>query len=450
VILMGMAAIVLGGGGPIPTPVIASPSPSSGERGETLTVLINGRCFAKDATVSFSGTGITINSTTRVSSVQLSLSITIAIDAATTARNVTVSNIAGGTNDVASSAFTVALFPAPTNLTAVQDLVTPTTVNLSWTDNSGTETGFEIQRSVADAESWSTIHTTAPSVTTYANTGLAYGSYDYRVRATKSAGTSGWSSTATITLDGDAVTFLEAAEITDPTQRQAISDLVASLKAASLWERMVAIYPFVGGTAAAHKWNLKDPRDLDAAKRLTFAGTLTHSANGVLPNGTNGWANTFVDLNEDVAQYSFHFSYYSRTNTAPDGTDRMLFGSTTSSYYDIYSTGTIDIATGASQPTINLTSQTNFNKLMGFSVYGFDNFNAYRGATQIGTNTNQRYGYWPSGNCYLFCWNNSGTPQLFTNRQCALASFGLGLTPSMWDDFNTIVEAYQTALGRNV
>ncbi len=51
----------------------------------------------------------------------------------------------------------------------------------------------------------------------------------------------------------------------------ALDGLVRGLKDEGLWAKMQAIYPFIGGTEALHKWNLKDPRDLDAAYRLTFS-----------------------------------------------------------------------------------------------------------------------------------------------------------------------------------
>ena len=68
--------------------------------------------------------------------------------------------------------------------------------------------------------------------------------------------------------DPDAIAFLMAAGITDGTQAAAINTLVIRMKADGIWTKMKAIYPFVGGSAASHKWNLKDPRDLDAAYRL--------------------------------------------------------------------------------------------------------------------------------------------------------------------------------------
>jgi hypothetical protein len=104
-------------------------------------------------------------------------------------------------------------------------------------------------------------------------------------------------------VDSDAQAFITAAGITDPTQQTAINTLVVGLKADSLWTSMYAIYPFVGGTASSHKWTLKDPRDLDVANRLLFNGGITHSSNGMLFNGTNGWAE--IALSNGVNCYSF-------------------------------------------------------------------------------------------------------------------------------------------------
>jgi hypothetical protein len=66
-------------------------------------------------------------------------------------------------------------------------------------------------------------------------------------------------------VDADATAFIAAAGITNLTQAAAISTLVDDLKTYGLWTKMKALYPFVGGSAASHKFNLKDPRDLDAA-----------------------------------------------------------------------------------------------------------------------------------------------------------------------------------------
>ena len=103
-------------------------------------------------------------------------------------------------------------------------------------------------------------------------------------------------------FDADAQAFITAAVITDVTQQNAINTLVVDLKGYSIWTKFSAIYPIVGGTAAQHKFNLKNPLDTDAAFRLVFSGGWTHSANGALPNGTNGYADTKVNaFNEPLA-----------------------------------------------------------------------------------------------------------------------------------------------------
>jgi hypothetical protein len=98
---------------------------------------------------------------------------------------------------------------------------------------------------------------------------------------------------SSIIVDPDAQAFITAAGITDPTQQTAINTLVVGLKADGLWTPMQALYPFVGGTATTHKYNLKDPRDLDAAYRIGFSGGWTHNSNGALGNAINTIADTY-------------------------------------------------------------------------------------------------------------------------------------------------------------
>ena len=107
-----------------------------------------------------------------------------------------------------------------------------------------------------------------------------------------------------IPFDTDAQAFITAAGITDSTQQNAINQLVLDLKSYSLWTKMSAIYPFVGGTSTTHKFNLKDPRDLDVAYRLAFFGGWTHNANGITGNGTNTYADTFSFSYRTIGVYS--------------------------------------------------------------------------------------------------------------------------------------------------
>ncbi|HYO08098.1 MAG TPA: fibronectin type III domain-containing protein [Tepidisphaeraceae bacterium] len=74
-----------------------------------------------------------------------------------------------------------------------------TQINVSWNDVAG-ETGYVVERSADGASGWAQVGTTSTGVTAFANTGLAAGTtYFYRVRATGSAGGSGYSATASAT-----------------------------------------------------------------------------------------------------------------------------------------------------------------------------------------------------------------------------------------------------------
>jgi hypothetical protein len=71
--------------------------------------------------------------------------------------------------------------------------VSSSQINLTWSDNSNNEDGFEIERSL-DGVTFSTIATTAANVTDYSDTGLAAETtYDYRVLAFNANGNNGYS-----------------------------------------------------------------------------------------------------------------------------------------------------------------------------------------------------------------------------------------------------------------
>ena len=246
-------------------------------------------------------------------------------------------------------------------------------------------------------------------------------------------------------VDPDAQAFITAAGITDPTQQSAINQLVVDLKGHSIWTKFKAIYPIVGGTASTHKWNLKDPRDLDAAFRLTFSTGWTHSANGMLPNGTSAYADTNLNDNTILNLNSVHISYYSRTNeniTAIEiGAglfDGLFIEARTSgtSYYRVHSSALLSHSDTDSR-AFYLANRTASNLM-----------NAWKNGVKVVTGTGastlkQNY------NIYIGALN-IGAANYPTGKQCAFASIGDGLTDSEAANFYTAVQAYQTTLSRQV
>jgi hypothetical protein len=73
-------------------------------------------------------------------------------------------------------------------------------INLSWTDNSNNEQSFEIQYKKSSTTTWLALATTGANVESRSASGLDAGtSYDFRIRAVNTDGSSAWSNTATAT-----------------------------------------------------------------------------------------------------------------------------------------------------------------------------------------------------------------------------------------------------------
>ena len=249
-------------------------------------------------------------------------------------------------------------------------------------------------------------------------------------------------------VDPDAQAFITAAAITDPTQQSAINTLVVDLKGYSIWTKFKAIYPIVGGSASSHKWNLKDPRDLDAAFRLTFASGWTHSSTGMTPS--NAYADTFFNSSVDGQQNSQHISYYSRTNS--NGTEIEIGGVDASSRYSFIEARTAGISYyGVNQftPFISHSDSDSrafyiANRTASNVINGWKNGVKLATGTTASASTNVAY--------QLGAVNNLVVPgnKFYSTKQCAFASIGDGLTDTEAANFYTAVQAFQTTLSRNI
>jgi hypothetical protein len=258
-------------------------------------------------------------------------------------------------------------------------------------------------------------------------------------------------------LDPDAEAFIIAAGINKPIQEAAINNLVIGLKADGLWNKMKAIYPFVGGTATAHKFNLKDPRDLDAAFRLVFFGGWVHDINGSQPNGTNAYADTKLIPASVLTLNSNHLSYYSRTNNNASvdfdmGVGTSL-GTMSNSLFIRRSSNTAGYDSGNALGNNRIVfSNTDSLGFYNGSITANNSRKYYKnGISQI-SNTTISIQANPNANLFIAAYNeyNAAGANYFGSKQAAFASIGDGLNDTEAANLYTRVQAFQTDLSRQV
>lgn len=249
-------------------------------------------------------------------------------------------------------------------------------------------------------------------------------------------------------FDSDAEAFINVTGISG-SNATAINNLVVALKNQNMWNDMVAIYPMIGGTATTHKYNLKNPQDTDAAFRLNFVGGWTHNSSGAKPDGVSGtYADTFfVPQTHFAGLNDSHLSYYSFTNSA--AADDVEIGATNAA------------AAGETLLAMRFSdgNQYVFVNKIGASggapgnsnglLVGVRNGTAtlgYRNGTAV-VNTSTGTAAFTSRKLYLAAQNDGTTGYRNSSRGCSFASIGYGLDGA---NLSTIINNYQTELGRNV
>jgi hypothetical protein len=250
-----------------------------------------------------------------------------------------------------------------------------------------------------------------------------------------------------ITYDADAQRFMDSSGITDSTHKSAINNLVKQLKDSSLWTKFVAVYPMVGGTATTTKWNLKDPRDLDAAYRLTYTGSPVFASTGMTPSNGN-YADTH--LNDNTLTYNnCSMGYYSRTsntvNGADMGCDNIIVPENTlwiyatglgpgmNAYFFNNGNGVFEGISGSTQGLFSVSATSG-----DITMYRNGVVTANAGNAPTNSNTAETILIGMSRS------ENSG------QRECAFAYISTGLTTAETLTLYNIVQKFQTTLSRTV
>jgi hypothetical protein len=248
-------------------------------------------------------------------------------------------------------------------------------------------------------------------------------------------------------LDADVLSFFARSGLTDATQRAAVATMVSRLKTGGLWPLLYALWPLVGGSAAAHAENL-----MSSDYAMTWVNSPTHSANGVAFNGTTQYGNT--GFNAQTAAWN-DCSLGAYINSAGTGTTGLLVaqddGTTSEFVLNNLAGSTLasfDVGAYAGRSG-NATLSSNTGLIAG-SRAGAADKRTYQNGSLINSATGAGASPMPNLVMFLAAYNYMGSPALRFNGRLAFAWIGRNLSTAQHSAMYTIVQAFQTTLGRNV
>lgn len=242
--------------------------------------------------------------------------------------------------------------------------------------------------------------------------------------------------------------WIAATGETDTTILGALNTLESDLTTYGLTSKMKALYPFVGGTSTKHKYNFMNT----AQYELTFFGGLTHSSNGILPNGTNGYAKTGLVPSTTIFtnNQNIHQSFYSRTNNTTVGYEMGASTNFTGNEFHLickYSNGNQYALYTAGASAANSDSTGHYIALSVAAGVKTVKNGVVKNTAGVSTTNLSAY---TTQDIAIFGDNRVGSVTEFSSKECAFASIGLGLTDTEAANFYTAVQAFQTTLSRNV
>ena len=257
--------------------------------------------------------------------------------------------------------------------------------------------------------------------------------YYYRVRASTD-----------VYIDPDYLAFfnrvIAAGGFLTIAEQDSTKQLVADLKANSLWTPMKAIYPMVGASAAACAQNLKS-----SSFTGTFTSGWTFASTGVTPNGTSAYMETGLIPLTDLSQNNTSASYYIGDDFL-NNRDILLTGAA-GSYIGSYNTNIMEVAVNDGfSPGLTVTVKRG---LFLFSRITSTQSKLYANNLQTFTNTINS----SAANIYsikIGCFSVAGVNSRYANNSIRFSHLGLGLTDTQASDFYTAVQNFNQTLDRQV
>ena len=260
----------------------------------------------------------------------------------------------------------------------------------------------------------------------------------------------------------EALTYLnrvvQSGGTVSPTASAATITLFTSLVSNGIWNKIYAMYPTLGGVAASHTINATSPVGI---YDLTFNGGWTHTSSGMQPNGTNGYAETGFNPSTAIANgNSSSLGIY--VNLQGTVGDRIYdMGVATSDFaqtnmWDITAKRTVSagdntVFNSGTLPNarVSTTSQSSASGMTIGSVRSTTDRTLYRNGSNIATQTTNVSITYANRTQIIGAQKNESPVSYYSSNRYAFSLMASGLTNTEIVNLSSIINTYQTSLGRN-
>jgi hypothetical protein len=249
------------------------------------------------------------------------------------------------------------------------------------------------------------------------------------------------------TYDADAQKYFDSVATTGSltlTEKNAWNTFVLAAKAGTnYWGSIAVINPVLGATSAEHAWNAKDP----ATFKATYSGTITHTANHMVSNGTTGFVNSHFNMNTNDGDGLATIAVWVRNNVdavavamgAISATNRytQIYPRFSNTFYGQVNTNNSIAESVTVSTSVGLSLAT---RLTSTGVY------LQKDATQTSGTSSSLI---TNNDIYVLAQNSNGSAANFSTYQvCMYLIATTPFTTAQASQFYTDFSAFITAVGR--
>ena len=256
-------------------------------------------------------------------------------------------------------------------------------------------------------------------------------------------------------LDKDVIPYIENAKIMRAQEIFAINYLVTNTKKFFLWDKIKAIYPFLGDTLLSNAFNLKIPINSTSAYRLSWndnSPLITRFGVEFIGSNRYSWATTNLIPSQVLIKGNLALGCYINGGNLGGSPYPVTMGSSTTSntntdvtQLQIQTANKYFIPNGDAQPFVSSSDTTITGNYIGTALNGLANL--YRNGIELGNTATSTNGGISGSPIFIGALGQNiiGTYQ---NVRLGICFISTGLTKIDVRNFDMIIQNYVSILNR--